>query len=176
MATVDYVKALLFLLSHEAAHHWLDHCPENGVTIFAETRADDYGLLISTSWLGDQFNFAQQQADAANFRRALIKQAKENREEAKKRFRQNSYSIEPGYSFSLDRYWDEKTANETDAALEHRINRDLPPKTEPDFSLGRLGFETFVDVYEKAGLKEYLEGNSTHPPHGNTIEASQVRL
>jgi hypothetical protein len=163
LASIDYMKALLFLLSHEAAHHWLDRCPPYGVTISSETRADDYGLLISSSWLGEQFNFAQREAQAANLKRKLIRQAKEDREKAKKRLRINSYPIEPGF-FDPDKLSDQQTAKESDAAIERRIDQDLPPKTDAPFSLGRLGFETFVDVYEKAGLREYVEGNSTHPP------------
>lgn len=165
MATIDYVKALLFLLSHEAAHLWLDRCPSNGVSIYRETRADDYGLLISSSWLGEQFNFATQQADAANLRTKLIKQAKENREDARKRLKVNHYPPEPGFSFSPEKFSDEQTANESDAAIERRIYKDVPGDSANDiFSLGRQGFETFVDVYEKVGMKEYLEGNTTHPP------------
>jgi hypothetical protein len=162
-ASIEYVKALLFLLSHEAAHHWLDHCPPYGVTIYSETRADDYGLLVSSSWLGEQFNQAQLEADSANLRRTLINQAREERKAAVARLKANSYEAEPSFTLSPDKFSDQQIASESDAAITRRIERDLPSKSEMPFSLGRQGFQTFVDVYEKAGLKEYLEGNSTHP-------------
>ena len=168
LAEIDYAKAMYFIMAHEAAHNWLDRC-KAPFTKANETSADDYGLLISISLLGEQFRPVEAEADLANMRETYHQQLLDERSAARKRLRTGGYKeYRPGSPES----WleptkddDQKLARQTDAAIREKAAAEFPQSDEPKMSqpLGYHGFETFVDVYKKADLREYV-GDSEHPP------------
>lgn len=161
-ADAEYTKALLFVLGHEASHHWQDGCdPEN----FDETRADLYGLLISATYFAEQFAPAFQAALKDSNRKKLIKQKLEEQRAARVRLRKNIYpqgfdDLDADYSKSSDEVLAKKTLKQIrDSVTEDEL---YEPSAREVF--GQSGFETFTDIYLHGKLREYGSGDALHPP------------
>jgi hypothetical protein len=162
IANSIYVRAVLFVLAHEASHVWFDHCqpPPD------ETRADDYGLLVSTTWAAEQFQFAVLKAQLQNSREKLIAQKQQERKEAQAKLKRGLKPDERQYRADL-----ETIAGLTNDEIIRSVDEDLGANDAEDMAhpLGRLGFETFTLVYEKAGI---TGDDATHP----ALNVRQARL
>jgi hypothetical protein len=156
-----YVRALLFVLAHEASHVWFDRCetPE-------ETRADDYGLLVSTTWAAEQFQYTAVKAQRETARKKLITRKKEERKSAQTKLRRGLSPTEEDNRSEL-----EARAGLTDNQITRSVDKELGSGELEDLArpLGHLGFETITLVYVKAGI---TGDDASHP----TFEVRQSRL
>jgi len=156
-----YVRALLFVLAHEASHVWFDRCvtPE-------ETRADDYGLLISTTWAAEQFQYAALKAQRETARKKFVAQKIQERKLAQTKLKQGLTPSEEELRSDF-----EAAANLTNDQIARSVDEELGPGELEDLSrpLGHLGFETLTLVYVKAGI---TGDDAFHP----TFEVRRSRL
>jgi hypothetical protein len=152
LANRIYVRALLFVLGHEAAHIWFDQCKTPD-----EARADDYGLLVSTTWAAEQFQYAALKAQREKRRNQLITEKKQERKLARMKLRRGLTGGQDDTPSELL-----ATAKLTDLEIERSIDEDLGNDDLTDLArpLGRLGFETITLVYVKAGI---TGDDATHP-------------
>jgi hypothetical protein len=156
-----YMRALLFVLAHEASHVWFDRCETPD-----ETRADDYGLLISTTWAAEQFQYAALKAQRETARKKFIAQKKQERKLAQAKLKRGLSPREEELRSDF-----EAAANLTNDQIARSVDEELGPTELEDLSrpLGHLGFETITLVYVKAGISG---DDATHP----TFEVRRSRL
>jgi hypothetical protein len=167
IASRAYYRALIFILAHETAHYWFDKCEPGSES---EIKADDYGLLISTTWAGEQFEYAIKESRRQVAKRDYVLRLKEERLQSRKRLKAAARRREglgntdknqlDAVAGSLQLAEDRELAKLTDKQISHEADelypRDAMELTHP---LGRLGYETIVEVYKAAG---FTESDNTH--------------
>ncbi|HSY99636.1 MAG TPA: hypothetical protein VK788_09075 [Terriglobales bacterium] len=178
-ASVEYIKSLLFVLGHEASHLWFDHCNGNSE---AEISADIYGLVLSTSILGEQFEPAFNEAQGS----LMIKQSEQTWDknhpggclsEAEVESRINKlWDQIPGKVLRIgtpeyERFSDKQDQIRVRACADREsfigMTREAvegikadSAKDSQSYLFGRRGYRLLASVYEHAGLSE-----SSDPTH-----------
>jgi hypothetical protein len=145
IANQTYNRAILFILAHESAHVWFDQCEGTP----QETRADDYGLLLSTTWAGEQF---QHFVLASERNRAIDKYIAENKKQRMNARRLLKRVPKDASEFDEERL--KETAALTDAQIAGMASDEYPEQDVLDFAhpFGEAGYEIFNTVYKNADL------------------------
>lgn len=175
-ATLQYAKLIAFVIGHESSHMWIDNCSSGT----SETRADDFGFMLSSLLLDEQMIHAMLYNALT-----LTRQGFEHKYQAYRAVARQKSAGKVGAGESSDlkecySRWAEmsdKELNRRAKALSDVASKyyrealtDFPPQWRGPIS--KKGFELFTSVYEDIGTAEYRGSDATHPD----IEARKVRL
>ncbi len=174
-AQIQYYQALLFVLGHEAAHHWFDRCSEKRSRA-AEVRADAFGLLVSTTAMGEQYLSVISKEDVASLRKRRLADLLAERDEARTRLKANQYKslsvqgmlndpFEPDRG--TDRYLTSRSYSQIRAEVSSEVGNPDAFFLRP---LGELGYETMSAVYNNSGFIEYSKGDFVHPSLADRVD------
>jgi hypothetical protein len=175
-ATLQYAKLIAFVIGHESSHMWIDNCSSNT----SETRADDFGFMLSSLLLDEQMIHAMLYNALT-----LTRQGFEHKYQAYRAVARHKSAGKFGAGDSVDlKDCYSKWATMSDRELNRRAKAlsdvaskyyrealtDFPPQWRGPIS--KKGFELFTSVYEDIGTAEYRGSDATHPD----IEARKARL